>query len=283
MKELGEGVEGVSKGTYVVPTVRRPDNCPNCLAGESDMCLTGGYGEHGIHGLHGFASETAISDSRFLVKVPRGLEEIAVLLEPLSIGEKAVSQIFRIQRRMVWEPKEAFVVGAGPLGLLTSMILRIRGLDVSVAATRSQESLKAEIVREIGGSYLSVRESPINELGKTFDMVIEATGGTEPAIDATRLLRRNGVMCFLGNYRRRGVYENFQELLYGMVLGNRLLFGSVNSNREHFEMGIRDMKRIHREFSGILNRLITKALPLADFKEAFNPSHEDIKTVIRFR
>src|SRR5207249_12045310 len=38
---------GISKGDLVVPTVRRPDSCMNCLAGESDMCLTGNYREHG--------------------------------------------------------------------------------------------------------------------------------------------------------------------------------------------------------------------------------------------
>src|SRR2546430_2024210 len=81
---------GISKGDLVVPTVRRPDSCMNCLAGESDMCLTGNYREHGIKRLHGFASEFAVSDVDFLVKVPSKLANVAVLLEPMSVAEKGI-------------------------------------------------------------------------------------------------------------------------------------------------------------------------------------------------
>src|SRR5438552_19117100 len=47
---VGEGVSGFRPGDLVVSTVRRPDTCPNCQAGESDMCLFGTYTERGIKG-----------------------------------------------------------------------------------------------------------------------------------------------------------------------------------------------------------------------------------------
>jgi len=161
VEEIGDQVEGFSEGDLVVPTVRRPceENCLNCRADEPDMCLTGNYFEHGIYRLHGFASEYAMSDARFLVKIPAELEDLAVLLEPLSIVEKAVAQSFKIQERMMWKPKRAFVVGAGALGLLATMILRLRNLEVYTAATRKRESLKAKIVRNVRGIYVNVRDS----------------------------------------------------------------------------------------------------------------------------
>ena len=57
--EVTSGVEGLSPGDLVVPIVRRPDPvpCPNCAAGEWDMCLNGLYTERGIKGLHGFLAE----------------------------------------------------------------------------------------------------------------------------------------------------------------------------------------------------------------------------------
>jgi len=79
---------GISKGDLVVPTVRRPDSCMNCLNGESDMCLTGNYREHGIKRLHGFGSDFAVSDVGFLVKVPSKLADVAVLLEPMSVARE---------------------------------------------------------------------------------------------------------------------------------------------------------------------------------------------------
>jgi threonine dehydrogenase-like Zn-dependent dehydrogenase len=278
----GSGVEGITIGSMVVPTVRRPDGCANCLAGESDMCVAGGYREHGIHRLHGFASEYAPSDHRFVIPVPEELRGSAVLLEPLSVAEKAIFQMFRIQSRMVWEPQSALVTGAGPLGLLTALALRLRGMEVSVAATRGQDSAKAQIVREMGGRYLNVRETPIRDLDREFDVIMEATGSVLPATEASHKLGRNGAMCFMGNYRDSGSWEKLNRFLYGLVLGNRLIFGSVNSNRGHFAMALRDLQEIQRRFPGITGRMITKRVPPEGFRNAFSPDREGIKTIIEF-
>ncbi len=48
----------------------------------------------------------------FLVKLPPGFRAVGVLLEPLSIVEKAIVQSFAVQRRLRWEPKRALVLGA---------------------------------------------------------------------------------------------------------------------------------------------------------------------------
>jgi threonine dehydrogenase-like Zn-dependent dehydrogenase len=285
VQEIGDQVKSFSEGDLVVPTVRRPceENCLNCRIGETDMCLTGNYFEHGIYRLHGFASEYAVSDADFLVKIPPKLEDVAVLLEPLSIAEKAVSQSFKIQQRIKWQPKKAFIVGAGPLGLLATMILRLKGLQVYAAATREKESLKAEIVRSVGGTYVNVRETPIGTLEDKFDIVIEATGRVEPALETLNLLRPNSVMCFLGVYREKMACQEFGKVLTNVVLGNRLMFGSVSSNKTHFEMGIKDMFEIRNQYGNVLDRLITKRLYSTDFEQVFKPEKEDIKTVVYFK
>ena len=285
VQEIGDKVENFSEKDLVVPTVRRPckENCLNCRNGETDMCLTGNYFEHGIYKLHGFASEYAVSDANFLIKIPTELEDVAVLLEPLSIVEKAITQCFKIQERMAWEPKRAFVVGAGPLGLLATMILRLKGLEVYAAATREKESLKAKIVNSVGGTYINVRETPVKTLEEKFDIVIEATGRVEAALEALNLLGPNSVMCFLGVYREKRACEEFGKVLTTMVLGNRLMFGSVSSNKSHFEMGIKDMSEIKRRYGNVLDRLITKKLYPTDFKQALQSGREDIKTIICFK
>jgi len=282
--EIDGQVHGFSEGDLVVPTVRRPceENCLNCRNGEADMCLTGNYFEHGIYKLHGFASEYALSDANFLIKIPKELKDVAVLLEPLSIAEKAVSQSFKIQERMAWEPKRAFVVGAGSLGLLATIILRLKSLQVYAAATRKTESLKAKIVRSVGGKYLNVRETPIRTLKEKFDLVIEATGRVDAALEALNLLSSNGIMCFLGIYREKKACQEFGKVLTTMVLGNRLMFGSVSSSKNHFEEGIKDMSEIKRHYGNVLNKLITKKLSATDFKPAFKTEKESIKTVIYF-
>ena len=285
VQEIGAQVKGLSEGDLVVPTVRRPceENCLNCRVGETDMCLTGNYFEHGIYRLHGFASEYAVSDADFLVKIPKELEAVAVLLEPLSIAEKAVVQSFKIQQRAQWKPEKAFIVGAGPLGLLATMVLRLKGLEVYAAATRKKESLKAEIVRSVGGKYVNVRETPIETLEEKFDIVIEATGRVEPALETLNVLGPNSVMCFLGVYREKKACQEFGKVLTNVVLGNRLMFGSVSSNKKHFEMGIKGMLEIRRQYGNALDKLITKTRYPTDFEQAFNPEKEDIKTIICFK
>jgi len=285
IKDFGKDVQGFEKGDLVVPMVRRPcwENCEKCKNNEVDMCLTGDYFEHGIIKLHGFASDFALSDADFLVKLPAQLEDVGVLLEPLSIAEKAISQVFKIQERMHWKPETAFVLGAGPLGLLTTMVLRLNGFEVYCADIKSEESLKAEIVRRVGATYMNTTETALRDISKKFDLIIEATGNVKVAIDSLYLLNSNGVLCFLGVYRDKMACEDFGNVLTKLVFGNRLMFGSVSSSRTHFEAGVQDMMKIAQSYGNVLNKMITSTLDLTEFKKAFFPSGEEIKTVINFR
>ena len=93
----------------------------------------------------------------------------------------------------------------------------------------------------------------------------------------------NGVMCFLGVYREKRACQEFGKVLTNMVLENRLIFGSVSSNKTHFEMGIKDMLETRSRYGNVLSRLVTKKLPPTDFEKAFKPESEDIKTIICFK
>ncbi len=282
VEESPNEISNITEGDLVVPTVRRPDNCLNCLNGESDMCLTGGYKEHGIKGLHGFAAEYAVSDADFLVKVPEELAQVAVLVEPMSVVEKGVAQSYKIQERMLWRPRRALILGTGPLGLLTTILLRLKELEVYTVATRSKYSLKAKLVERVGGIYVNSKEQPISSLGK-FDLIIEATGVPSVAIEAQGMLNRNGTMCYLGIYRSKEQCQDIGRLYTDMVLGNQILFGSVNANRRYFEMASNDFREIERRFKGVLRDAISTVVAPADYMKAFKPGQEDIKSIIDFR
>jgi threonine dehydrogenase-like Zn-dependent dehydrogenase len=67
-----------------------------------------------------------------MVRVPQGAKEVGVLLEPLTVVEKGIVQAYEIQRRLrVWRPRRAAVLGAGTIGLLATLVLRLRGFDVT--------------------------------------------------------------------------------------------------------------------------------------------------------
>ncbi|HVH15782.1 MAG TPA: glucose 1-dehydrogenase [Candidatus Angelobacter sp.] len=280
--EAPSNSSGVKKGDLVAPTVRRPDGCLNCRNGESDMCLTGQYKEHGIRGLHGFCSEYSLSDVNFLVPVPAELSDVAVLLEPTSVAEKGVFQSFKLQERMVWKPERALVLGTGPVGLLTVLLLRLRGLDVTAVATRPRDSLKARIVEKIGGTYINASEQPITSLGK-FDLILEETGVATLAAAAQGLLNNNGVLCLLGIYRPNLATQDIGHSYDDIVLGNKITFGSVNANRKYFVDGIQDFKKIQQRFPGVLGSMFTKMVGPSDYSQAYNPTKDDIKSVIDFQ
>src|SRR2546421_6568199 len=157
---VGAGVRGFAPGDLVVSTVRRPDDCPNCQAGESDMCLFGNYIERGIKGAHGYMSDYYLEKPEFMIKIPTTLRRFAVLLEPLSIVEKATAQAWKIQDRMLWQPRRAVVLGAGPIGILCTILLRLRGLQGHVYAKSAPDSLQGRILNELGASYRSVADYP---------------------------------------------------------------------------------------------------------------------------
>jgi glucose 1-dehydrogenase len=41
------------------------------------------------------------------------------------------------------------------------------------------------------------------------------------------------------------------------VLGNKVMVGTVNDNREYFELGVRDMAQADAEYPGWLQKLLT--------------------------
>ncbi|HYF62122.1 MAG TPA: alcohol dehydrogenase catalytic domain-containing protein, partial [Herpetosiphonaceae bacterium] len=103
--EVGSAVSSVSPGDLVVATVRRGcGRCPSCLHGAVDFCTTGDYVEHGIKQLNGFMTEYVVENAEFLVPLPADLRQVGVLLEPLSVGEKAIEQALAILRRLPRPP-----------------------------------------------------------------------------------------------------------------------------------------------------------------------------------
>ena len=133
--EVGPLVRDFAVGDYVVASVRRPcphRHCRPCRSGISDMCVTGDYKERGINSLHGYLAEFYSEDEQRLTRIPPELEPVGVLLEPLSIVEKAIRQTFKIQERLPWTVERAFVLGAGAIGLLGAMLLRLQGIQTYV-------------------------------------------------------------------------------------------------------------------------------------------------------
>src|SRR3954447_25610271 len=132
VEAVGPHVTFLRPGDFVVATVRRPGKSLYDAIGLQDMTTDSEYYERGINLRHGYLTEYYVEDEQFVVKVPRALRDVGVLLEPMTVAQKGIAQAYEIQRRLkVWQPRMAAVMGAGTLGLLAALVLRLRGLDVT--------------------------------------------------------------------------------------------------------------------------------------------------------
>ena len=284
VEEVGKKVRGLKAGDLVVATVRRPCRCYTCRAGENDMCAAGRYQERGIQGRHGFMSEYYVESPAWLNRIPRSLAEIAVLLEPMSVVEKAVDHAFLLQRRFQWKPRTALVVGAGPVGLLAAAVMRVRGLETHVIGREADTDQRAHVAARVGATYHSVAGQTIADVKKEMppiDVAVEASGAASVAFEAMRALGPNGVLCLLsltaGSKRAAQPIEQINQQL---VLGNQVVFGSVNANARHFAMGLRDFAVIEKKWPGMLKQLITTRLPWEKYNDWFAERGSGIKTVL---
>ena len=260
--EVGPNVRDVGPGDYVVATVRRPGGSIYDRIGTSDTTTDDTYYERGINLLHGYLTERYVEDAEYIVEVPAALKEVGVLLEPVSIVEKGIEQAYEIQRRLkVWRPRRAAVVGAGTLGFLATLILRLRGLEVTTLARTEPPTLNSELVEALGARYESTRELPLLQAAERygpFDVIFEATGASSVAFEGMEALGRNGVLVLTGvSGGDRTLEVPGDRILLGFVLGNKVAVGTVNANRTHFERGVQDMALAEARYPGWLERLLT--------------------------
>lgn len=260
--EIGPHVSEFSPGDFVVPTVRRPGGSFYDQIGQYDMTLEDTYYERGINLRHGYLTESFVDDPEYLVKVPKGLKDVAVLLEPMSIIQKGLIQAYEAQRRFkIWRPRKAAVLGAGTVGLLAALSLKMKGFDVTSYGKQTGSSRNLNLLEELGVRYISTDDVSIRDAAKRFgpfDLMFEATGYSPVAFEAMEALGKNGVLILpsvTGGDRQHAIPTD--KINLDFVLGNKLVVGTVNANREYFEAGVYDFARAELEFPGWLSQLLT--------------------------
>ena len=262
VEAVGENVKRVKPGDFVTATVRRPGGSIYDLIGTNDMTSEEEYYERGINLRHGYLTEYFVDEEEYIVRVPQGLKHLHVLMEPMSCAAKAVHQAYEAQQRMkVWRPKVAYVLGAGQIGLLTTLVLKLRGLEVYTLARGKAPNLKAQIVDGLEATYVSTQETSMAELaaktGKP-ELIVDATGSSKLAFEAMEHLGLNGVLVWTGiTGGDNTAVVPTDHINLQWVLGNKLLLGSVNANRHHFEMGIKDLALGEMMYPGVLERILT--------------------------
>ena len=218
-------------------------------------------------------TEYFVDDAEYIVKVPQNLKHLGVLAEPASVCAKAIEQAFLAQQRLqVWNPRRAFVLGAGQIGLLATMMLRLRGIEVYTMATKPGPHRKSEIVEAYGATYVSTKQTSLADLAKQVgkpDLIFEATGNAEVCFRAMEVLAHNGALIWTSiTGGKHDVTIDAAKINLEWVLGNKLLVSSVNGNRRHFELGIQALSHGELTYPGVTERILTHPVAgLENYKE----------------
>jgi threonine dehydrogenase-like Zn-dependent dehydrogenase len=276
--EVGPEVHDLRPGDLAIPMVRRPCDHPECLAcraGRQDFCYTGDYRERGIKQMHGFLTDRIVDEARYMNPVPKAIRDVAVLIEPLTIAEKGLIQALQIQKRLPWgtpssdHRHRAVVLGSGPVGLLGAMALRLAGFVVTVYSRGREPDPSADIVKAIGGRYLSSQDVSIEQMAATvgnIDLVYEATGASQLAFDVLAVLGTNGLFILTGVPGKHGpVSIDTDRIMRNLVLKNQCVLGTVNAGKDAFENAVKDLTLFHAHWPDAVKNLITGRFPLEQF------------------
>jgi glucose 1-dehydrogenase len=261
-------VSGLVPGDLVTGVVRRPDPgpCQFCAVGQPDMCENGLYTERGIMGRDGFASERFRIEHGYAVRVDPALGLAGVLVEPASIVAKAWEQLDHAALRPL---RRALVLGGGPIGLLAAMLGVQRGLEVHLV-DRAEGGPKPRQARALGATY----HTSASDVKGTYDAVLECCGGLMS--EAIARTAPAGAACLVSSGSEPA---NLGELSSDILHGNKVIIGTVNSNRHHFRAAHEALLQANR---GWLEGLLTNHVPVHEWRSAFAASPENIKAVIHF-
>jgi threonine dehydrogenase-like Zn-dependent dehydrogenase len=299
--KVGSAVTRLRPGDLVVPSVRRPCPHPGCLAcrsGHQDYCYTGDFTERGIKEAHGYMAEYVVDNERNMTLVPPGLREIAVLAEPLTIAEKALTQIFwTMQQRPPWldpdTPSQqrgkglsALVLGIGPVGLLGAMTLASAGFTTYVYSRELPPSPRIDLVDAIGATYVSSQATTFADLAEkmgNIDLIYEAVGHSHFALQALRVLGTNGIYVLTGVPGPQAFIEaDPARRMRDMVLKNQVLLGTVNAGLDAFASALRDLDLFRQRWPAVVPTLIAGRYPPEQAPELILDRPAGIKSVITF-
>src|ERR671938_1071521 len=263
VEDVGPNVpDTIRPGGYVVASVRRPGQSIYGQIGLQDFTTDDVYYERGINLLHGYLTEYYVEDADYVFPLPDTLREVGVLLEPTTVAEKGINHAFEIQRRLkVWQPRRALILGSGTVGLLAALVARLRGLELTVYSLPQRPYRNADLVEQLGGVYVSSQDATLAEVSAErgpFDLMLDATGFSPLVWEAAEVLGKNGVLVLASiTGGDRKVEINSDRINQSFVLGNKVMFGTVNASPADFRSGVDDLIKAEAIYPGWLKQLLT--------------------------
>jgi threonine dehydrogenase-like Zn-dependent dehydrogenase len=256
--KLTEGASRFAIGDRVVayPLISC-GHCRPCRTGTPHVCES--LRLIGIDCDGGMAEHVWVDES-VLFKVDDAVSDrVAALVEPLAVVVRTLHQA----RFNVLD--SAVVMGAGPIGLLTAIILRDAGASSIVLSDIDANRLA--VCAGMGFEVVdTTKESLVERVrGKTggsgADVVFECSGAESAALEMTRLARVGGTICLTGVHKAPHAV-NLQEVNFR----EQTLVGSRVYTHHEFGQAVDYARRLAPE----LEKVVTQVVPLSSSDGVFD-------------
>jgi len=278
--ETGSLVKDFEPGDIVVPTIRR--DCNRCIDARSDLCPhPDRYQDSGLAGAHGFARDFLTVRGRYLIKVPPHLENLALLLAPLSVAEKAHHESIQITKRYnfyCYHQSEdvvprALITGMGPVGIMMAYLLSLYSYRLTVFGRRESDNLRSEVLEPIDLDYVNTSRVPLPRLekeGYSFHQLFETTGDPAYLLRVMPFMLPNAVVAVIGAPEIEPGEMNpevdINAIFSRMVMGNQVIFGSIKAGRDAFESAVKHLTELADLYADALSSLLTDTFPLDEYE-----------------
>ncbi len=264
--------------------VRGDPPCPACAAGQTQRCARRssqkGIGPGTLIGyqaqLPGGFSRRMLAHESQLYEVPPALpDELAVLAEPYAIALHAVL------RRPPQAGEKVLVLGAGTVGLLTLLALKLHGegSEVHVVARHPHQrrfalALGADRAYGHEGAAVAVQAAVGAELlrpllgrpvfSSGFDLVYDCVGSAQSLGDALRVTRPGGTLVLVGTAGPLSVDWSFVWANELQLLGT-FGYGREAGGEHTFAIALRDLAT---ERAAPAAGLVTHRYRLDEYRQA---------------
>jgi (R,R)-butanediol dehydrogenase/meso-butanediol dehydrogenase/diacetyl reductase len=252
---VGDGVRGWSPGNRVcVLPFGQCGECDACRAGNEQVCPHAVSNGVGLGtGRPGAYADQVVVDERMLFALPDAVDDRAgTLVEPLAVAIRAADQAGVVPDEPV------LVLGAGPIGLLTALVLRHRGVRRTLVCSRNPA--RARRAAALGLDTVSVDEVALTRPAESPACVFDCAGTPAAAQLAVQTLRPRGRLLLVGLS-----LTPLDLPAPAIVIKELAIQGVIAYRRAQFQAAI-DMLAAGAIPVG---ELITEVVPLTDAEEAF--------------
>ena len=204
VEDIGAEVRGFVKGDLVVaPFTFSDGTCPNCRAGVTSKCISGGsFGNHGIDGGQGEAVRVPLAAST-LVRVPDGQHSHATMRSLAALSDVMCTGHHAAVSAGVKPGAVVAVVGDGAVGLCAVIAAHRLGAARIIALSRNpkrqalaREFGATDVVQERGSDAVKVLKEMTGGIG--VDCALECVGTGESLETAMNIARAGSVVGAIG-------------------------------------------------------------------------------------